>query len=193
MNSLSTSVNLRKVEDIARQEGASVAKLIPAREIVVDERVRLKCLVPRCAEYGRNLMCPPNLPSVGEFRQVLKLYQWALLLQVKGPTSREGEGPDQEVVYRYAARLHQLVNDLERKFMGMGFLFAAGFIGGTCRLCEECVGQGSGKPCRHPFRARPSMEAMGIDVASTVARAGLKIAPLPLGDEVAWTGLILLE
>jgi len=185
--------SLRQLEEAAREEGADRAKVLPAREIVIDERVRLKCLVPLCPNYGRNLMCPPNLPSVEESRRIIRLYQWALLLQVQGPTSEKGEGPEKAVVYQYADKLHRVVNSLERRLQGMGYLLAAGLIGGSCRLCDECVGQGSREPCRHPFRARPSIEAMGINVAATAAKAGWGIAPLPLGREVVWTGLILLE
>lgn len=185
--------SLRQVEEAAREEGADRAKVMPAREIVIDERVRLKCMVPLCPNYGRNLMCPPNLPSVEEFRRIARLYQWALLLQVRGPTSKKGGGPEKDVVYKYADKLHQVVNHLERRLQAMGLLLAAGLIGGSCRLCGECVGQGSREPCRHPFRARPSMEAMGINVAATAAKAGWGIAPFPLGREVVWTGLILLE
>ncbi|MHB1418766.1 MAG: DUF2284 domain-containing protein [Bacillota bacterium] len=186
-------MGLEQVENLARAEGASEAKLIAAREIIVDERVRLKCMVPRCPDYGRNLMCPPALPLVEDFRRILLLYQWALMIQIKGSTSAEGAAPSKEIAYSYAGQLHRLVNSLERKLMGMGFPMAAGLIGGTCRLCEECVGQGSGVQCRHPLQARPSIEAMGINVVATVEAAGLKIAAFPITDEVVWTGLLLLE
>ncbi|MHB1125742.1 MAG: DUF2284 domain-containing protein [Bacillota bacterium] len=185
-------MGLEQAENIAMAEGVSAARLIVTGEIIVDERVRLKCLVPRCPEYDRNLMCPPALPAVEEFRRILQLYQWALLLQVKGPTAAEGFGPSKDAAYNYAGHLHHLVNILERKFMGMDFPLAAGLIGGACRLCEECVGHMSGKPCRHPLQARPSMEAMGINVVATAEKAGLKIAPFPIANEVVWIGIILL-
>lgn len=84
--------SLRQLEEAAREEGADRAKVLPAREIVIDERVRLKCLVPLCPNYGRNLMCPPNLPSVEESRRIIRLYQWALLLQVRGRLRKRGKG-----------------------------------------------------------------------------------------------------
>jgi hypothetical protein len=42
-----------------RQQGASAVKLIHVSEIVIDERVRLKCQIPLCDSYNKNLMCPP--------------------------------------------------------------------------------------------------------------------------------------
>ena len=36
--------------------------------------------------------------------------------------------------------------------------------GGSCVLCERCVDDKLSQARRHPFRARPPMEAVGIDV-----------------------------
>jgi predicted metal-binding protein len=47
--------------------GASKAAMILARDVVVDPRVRLKCMIPVCAGYGVNLMCPPNVMTPEEF------------------------------------------------------------------------------------------------------------------------------
>ncbi|UCE81580.1 MAG: DUF2284 domain-containing protein, partial [Methanobacteriota archaeon] len=49
----------------------------------------------------------------------------------------------------------------------------------------------SGEHCRYPFEARPSMEALGIDVFKTCGNAGL---PLYFSSKkrARWTGLILL-
>jgi predicted metal-binding protein len=56
---------MKQLINEANQLGATKAKIIPVSFIVVDERVRLKCLVPLCDKYNQHLMCPPHLPSVG--------------------------------------------------------------------------------------------------------------------------------
>ncbi|MEE9609605.1 MAG: hypothetical protein V3W19_00045 [Desulfatiglandales bacterium] len=38
--------------EIAKKAGATAARIIPSQKVVVDERVRLKCEVPRCGGYG---------------------------------------------------------------------------------------------------------------------------------------------
>ena len=43
-----------------------------------------------------------------------------------------------------------------------------------------------------PFEARPSMEAVGIDVVATAEAAGLSVE-LPAEDHPAWTGLLLID
>ncbi|NSW81971.1 MAG: DUF2284 domain-containing protein [Syntrophothermus sp.] len=181
---------LSSIERVLQDHGGHVAR-IPAREIVVDPRVRLKCLVPVCDSYNRGLMCPPNLPMVNEFQEALRLYNIALLVQYRQffVPERERHYAD---VFGGARKLHFMINLGEKEAFRLGFRFAAGLIGGACHLCDECVGIASGKPCRHPFEARPSMEAMGIDVVATAEKAGLSLR-FPVSDEVVWNGLLLID
>ena len=44
----------------------------------------------------------------------------------------------------------------------------------TCCLCGTCTGERS--QCAHPLSARPSPEAMAVDVYSTARRFGYPIA-----------------
>lgn len=179
----------------AIERGATEAKIIPAREIVVDERVILKCQVPLCKEYGRHLLCPPHSPSLAQFREALKKYSRALLIQLRTPKdqlSTKSEESLKDAIYARANELHEIVNGVEKLAQELDLTFAAGFIGGACKLCEPCVGVKSGKPCKYPFKARPSMEAVGIDVHLTAQRAGLGFSP-DIDNEVVWNGLVLLE
>ena len=167
---------------------------------------RLKCMVPQCANYGRNLMCPPNVMDLDAFSAALDQYTDAILVQCPIPIGtdfmKEFEGVPLEDIYdsgEYKERMtrserefQDLLGRLESEALGMGFRFAAAFTGGPCRLCDECVGQGSEESCRHPFRARPSMEAMGIDVYMTARNAGLPFE-IPAKDCPVWNGLVLLE
>jgi predicted metal-binding protein len=188
----------------AKRSGASFSKIVGTRDIVVDKRVRLKCSVPLCSSYGRNLMCPPNLMSVDEFSEVLRLYKHAILIQVEtdyDSSDKSGRRLDAKLCeeldrttdsVKWQRKLHKVVNLLETEAFKKGFYLAAGLIGGECSLCDDCVSQGSGKPCRHPFEARPSMEAMGVDVVKTCQKAGMPVR-LSSKDKVRWTGLVLLD
>ena len=73
---------LANIISLLKERGASAVVLANIADIVVDERVRLKCRVPVCDSYNKNLMCPPYVPSVAEFREALKNYKQAILLQV---------------------------------------------------------------------------------------------------------------
>jgi predicted metal-binding protein len=182
---------LERVMSLLKERGASDVVLVDRDDIVVDERVRLKCRVPVCDSYGKNLMCPPYVPSVAEFREALKNYCHGILIQVSGELNETSVNAPTEEVFLPARKLHELVNLGEREAFTAGFRFAAGFIGGCCRLCDECVVLQGSTSCRFPFKARPSMEAMGIDVTATAEKAGLSVS-FPIRNKVTWTGLILL-
>lgn len=184
----------------ARDLGASQAKAVPIADIVVDERALLKCLVPICSHYGVDLVCPPNVLPVSQFREILKRYHSAILIKVAIPLSNpSGEQGAKRPVTDYMPTLRatqkkllEIIGRIESLCIAEGYPFAAGFIGGSCPLCEECIGIKSGLPCRYPFQARPAMEAMGIDVLSTAKKVGLDL-DFSQGGGRSWVGLILVD
>ena len=200
----SESRRLAKIVAEAKRLGATEARLISPSEVVVDDRVRLKCLVPLCSAYGRNLMCPPKLPSVDEFRKALSSFRRGIILQVESDldsSDKAGKTLTKDVCeeielrtgsMRWQTELHKIVSQIETFAFKEGFHLATGFVGGECVLCDRCVAMDGSNECRRPFEARPSMEAMGIDVVETCRRVGL---PLKLSSEskVRWTGLVLLD
>jgi predicted metal-binding protein len=195
---------LRHLTTAAKNLGATEAKVVSTEDIVIDKRVRLKCAIPVCVDFGRHLLCPPNTMSVDEFSEIVGLYRKAIILQIEADvdsSDKSGRHLDKVVcknierstgAVRWERKLHRLVNQMETLAFKQGFYLAAGLTGGNCRLCRECVVPQSGELCRHPFEARPSMEAMGIDVAKTCKKVGL---PLDLSSKkkVRWTGLVLLD
>ena len=52
--------------------GATRAAVLKADDIPVDERVTLKCQIPRCFGYGVGAHCPPNTLKPAELRDILK-------------------------------------------------------------------------------------------------------------------------
>lgn len=188
--------------EIALKEGAKIAKVIPASKVVVDERVRLKCEVPRCSAYNQYFTCPPRTMSIETFSRRLSLYKWCLLVQVEADvdSSNKAKGRIDSSVIENAQRLHRpfrlkllsVVEAVEAAAFKKGMRFATGLTGGSCVLCEKCVEDKSLDACRFPFRARPAMEGVGIDVFQTTQNAGLAIH-LSSSKDVIWTGLILLE
>jgi predicted metal-binding protein len=192
-----------ELTEIALQAGATAARIIPSGSVVVDERVRLKCEVPRCAGYGQFLTCPPHVMSVDAFTRIRSRYKWGLLIQVEAKnidSTNKGKGRINQTILKENKKLHrpfklkllEIVEVVESAAFKQGMRFAAGLVGGSCVLCEECIKDKSSKACRHPFRARPPMEAVGIDVVKTAGNAGLPIH-LSSSKNVLWTGLVLLK
>jgi len=232
---LADALHIQQIVARARALGAGSAAPLPARAVVVDERVNLKCRVPLCASYGVNLMCPPNTPTAAETRAALARYSDTLVVQLDIPLTQaavdevlegmgyaESQAPGaaprpaagtaegaaaggngggaggKAQTAAYEARLRDSKNEfagimtaLEAEAFKMGYRFAAAFAGGDCVLCDVCVGA-TGEPCKHPFEARPSMEAVGIDVVATAEAAGL-VVELPADEHPRWTGLLLID
>jgi predicted metal-binding protein len=197
------SERFSRLVQIALEAGAKAAKIIPRAMVVVDERVRLKCEVPRCAKFNQYLTCPPHVMDVAAFSRALAGYHWCLLVQVeaadvdstdKSPGRIDGSILQENLKrhHPYQLKLLHIIEILEAAAFKSGMRFAVGFTGGECVLCEQCVDDKLSDPCRHPFRARPAMEGVGIDVVQTAANAGLPIH-LSSSQNVLWTGLVLLE
>lgn len=187
----------------AKELGACEAVWLPTTKIVVDPRVRFKCLVPRCPHYDQNLMCPPRLPSVHEFKEILARYHQALFFQMRIPLTQaefqKNYGEKElailftlpsyhEQVTANRQKWYALLDKLEALAFKRGYPFAAALSIGPCYRCPECLPQG---PCRQPFRARPSMEALGIDVLKTARNIGLSLSFTQ--GEACSNGLLLLD
>jgi len=164
---------LAKWVERAVELGATDAKIIPANEVYTAAWVRLKCQFG-CGGYGDKLTCPPYSPTPEQTAQVIACYDWALLTHMD--EWRE---------------LRDFVVDLEREVFLDGNYKALGFSAGGCTICKECNVPG---PCRHGDRARPSMEAAGIDVFATARKAGFPIEVVMDYDcRQNYYGLILIR
>ena len=203
--------DLKVMCNLAKNLGATKATHLSANDVVVDERVRLKCRIPICDDYGSNLMCPPYVMSIQEFREVLSKYDWAILIQIETQITPEikneiKKADDVAALYQdkkflsvykksfghIRSKLHHIVNKVEAEAYMLGYHFATGFKAGSCGLCPECSIIHSERTCKHPFQARPSMEAVGIDVFQTAENAGLPFDIVTI-DKAVWNGLVLIN
>jgi predicted metal-binding protein len=192
----------------ARELGATAAQVFDAALIVVDERVRLKCSVPVCRNYNVCLMCPPNVMPLDEFRGVLARFEKALIIQIEYDVpnwmlERIHSADDLAALYKDEVylkgwdqtylvaknTLDTVAARIEAGAFKKGLKFATAFSAGKCTLCDACAG--SGNRCRNPYKARPSMEAMGIDVGETARNAGLPFDEAA-SDRIVLNALILL-
>jgi predicted metal-binding protein len=164
--------------------GADAAQIIPTDQVVVADWVRLKCQYG-CGSYGARLTCPPHSPPPEVTRRVLGHYRQALLLRVEGA----GGGWKEET--RQRRKLGEAVATLERELFLAGHHRAWGMGAGPCLLCAECD---LSSPCRFPSQARPSMEACGLDVYTTVRQAGWEIEVVQTQEApFRLFGLVLME
>jgi predicted metal-binding protein len=173
--------DLARYRALALASGASDAAIIPASTVRIDERVRLKCMVPRCLRAGETPNCPPYAPDLELVRRALARFSWAVLFKCDVEPIADyapGSGTTRAERRRTLA-FHQqsgeVVHVLERQAYQDGYHLAMGFGGGSCKdyLCQGMICQflDSGR-CRFPHRARPAMEAVGMDVVHLINQAG---------------------
>lgn len=178
---------LAKYRQQALEWGAADAMVIPSEMVKVDERVRFKCLVPRCFRVGESPNCPPYTPPPEEVRRALSQYQQAVLVKtVLKPVSdylasRGAAQGQRDKALSFHTETAKIVGEIEGLAFRDGFYLALGLAGGSCKdyLChgQVCQFLDSGR-CRFPLRARPSMEALGIDVFDLCNRVGWPVYPL---------------
>ena len=179
--------DLERYCQLAGELGASEVAIIPASDVTIDERVRLKCVVPRCLRAGETPCCPPHAPDLDLVRRALGQFSWTILLKCDVEPMEEyapGRGAtktEQKRTLSFHQKSGEVVFGLERQAYKDGYHLAMGFGGGSCKdyLCKGLICQflDSGR-CRFPHRARPAMEAMGIDVVKLVNKVGWEVYPL---------------
>ncbi len=88
-------------------------------------------------------------------------------------------------------KMRTQIASLEREMFLDGYYKAFGMACGPCNLCKSCdVNQ----TCRFEDLARPSMEACGIDVYSTLANVGYKLRVVEsLHQPCHFCGLIVID
>ncbi len=173
--------DLKRYQAMASELGASDARIIGTDCLVIQERVRAKCSIPKCAEYGTNLHCPPYSPNAKEMMEIVKDFRYGIAVKIEiDPEYTAGaviqrcylkSEIDKERHYLTLGKKYKkmffVVSEIESKAFYDGYYLAMGFASGSCKniFCfkKECQGLKPGEGCRNPLRARPSMEAVGFD------------------------------
>jgi predicted metal-binding protein len=169
----------------ALEQGASAAEIISANWISIDERVRLKCLIPRCFSSGRCAECPPLAPELELIRGAISRYTWAILIRhdIVPPTDvADAKVYEDASGWKHYAKMAKIVAKIETLAFADAYHLTLGFAAGCCRgyLCHNqaiCQVIDSGI-CRHPLMARPSMEACGMDAFGIAAKVGWEMYPI---------------
>jgi len=176
--------DLERYRKRAVELGASDAKVITTDMVVLDERVRAKCMYPKCTAYGLSAHCPPYTPDVDQIRKIIDNYKYAILIKLDVP-SEAVAGPlaKEQAAWRpYGKKRYEIVGKLESEAFHDAYHFVLGFVGGSCKgyFCPdvECSALKPGQTCRAPLKAKPSMEAVGMDVFTMAAKVGWDIYPI---------------
>ncbi len=168
----------RNLDDYCRKAiagGATSVLVTQPNRIATAPWVLLKCQFG-CGGYGKYYCCPPYSPTPEQTRQVLDSYNRALLFRLEWT---KGQQSGREI-----SNYFKNVVSMEIEMFLDGFYRAFSMLCGPCILCRhtEC-GVHSNEPCRHPEKARPSMEGCGIDVFQTAHNHGLPLKTVRTEEE----------
>jgi predicted metal-binding protein len=210
LTAISTQSSLQSIRDQALELGAISAKIISTKNIVIEDRVVLKCRLG-CEKYGKTLACPPYAPTPEQFRKIAGEYRYALFMKF----ASQAEGNSELIPYlsklddtsvpleirakvdafwsawkEDMKKLLDIVLKLEKFSAKEGFILAVGFVSGTCQICEKCnVERGI---CIHPAMRRFSEEGVGVNVKATAEKAGIKFT-LPFEKNPETYALLLID
>ena len=126
--------DLERYVQKALELGATHAAVIKAEDIPVDERIPLKCQIPRCFGYGAGAHCPPNTLKPAELRDLLQKYHWAVLFTMDVPPEVivRDKATIKERVAAYQ-KIFKMVSEVESLAFYDGHYLAFGFGAGSCR------------------------------------------------------------
>jgi predicted metal-binding protein len=139
--------------------GAKDCKVINVSTVKTAAWVRNKCQYG-CTGFGEGLTCPPYAPTPEETQRVLDCFKKAILIHCEDGSKKD---------------ISQIAVEIEKAAFFAGYYKAWAMGAGPCRLCASCDVRSL---CRHGDKARPSMEACGIDVFQTVRSNGFTIKTL---------------
>ena len=195
--------DLERYVELALESGISKAAIVPTEQIVVDERVLMKCRFPLCVEYGKCRNCPPHTGSIADMRAQVARFRYGIFLKLDVPAERivapasKGDEGVADLI-----KLCSIISTVESAAYYDGYYFATGFSSASCHFiwcrgldCQALNGDG----CRQWARVYTSMEAVGIDVFRLAASLDWDIYPIGITSTVdivphgSRCGLVLID
>jgi predicted metal-binding protein len=149
----------KQLEELFLKHGFKDFKWIDPQNIVIAQWVRMKCMFG-CKEYGKNACCPPNTLPVQECRSFFREYSQGVVFHFE----KKFEKPEQR--HEWTKSINAKLLSLERKVFWAGNPKAFLLFMDSCNLCTDCAQERV--KCKNKMSARPTPEAMAIDVFSTI-------------------------
>lgn len=152
---------------LAKEAGFTHAAPLAMDALEFREDVRAMCRSDRCNNYGKSWSCPPATGSAERAKERISRYRRGIIVQTCGEISGsfDIEGTKQ-VMLKHKKNFDSFVRQARTFYPGC---FPMG--AGACSRCRSCTYPD--RPCRHPDRMYPSMEACGLLVSDVALRSGL--------------------
>lgn len=177
-------------------------------DIIFDPKVQTYCISESftCPNYEKSWSCPPAAPylkkELSKFRKFYLVYvQFDVAAHVEKVKAKHPKRSPQRIKNKFYSIIYSR-RDLDKEIIK--FLenydeeYTEKFIlwGGTCKYCmnngfKKCSYE-ERLPCRYPDKIQYSMEAVGIDVTTTVNKLNMNIEWPPV-NFYYWFGLVCFK
>ncbi|OGD18762.1 MAG: metal-binding protein [Candidatus Aminicenantes bacterium RBG_13_59_9] len=164
----------KDLEKLFHKHGFMDFRWIDPKKIVVGQWVRLKCMFG-CDGYGKTATCPPNVPSVAECERFFREYRRAAVFHLAKKVAKP------EARFAWTRGVSRKLRKLEREVFLSGHVKAFLLVMDSCNICSAC--SDALETCKQPRLARPTPEAMAMDVFTTVRSLGYPIEVLSRYDQ----------
>jgi predicted metal-binding protein len=136
------------------------------------------------------LCCPPFVPDYAATQRFLQEFIRGIIIQYTFPLNGVAVENFAAADLSMSNGLLEILLNLEREAFLQNHYKAFALKAGRCRLCKEC----NLKQCVNPTKARPSLEACGIDVMALANDNGYQAEILQAAvPELKIYGLLLVE
>ena len=170
---------------LALEAGFTSAGSLEMSSLVFREEVRGMCAADKCRSYGRSWSCPPAVGSLESISARAAGFGRGIIVQTTGSMSNEFDYASiQDTGARHKRNFDTLVRQVRMLFPGCLPMGA-----GACTVCAKY--SYPDRPCRHPKKMFPSMEAYGLLISEVCSSSGLGYNYGPL--TLTFTSCILID
>lgn len=160
-------INTEDILQLADEIGFSHAAVLDMEALIFRPEVREMCSADRCRSHARSWSCPPAVGSLEKIAERAADYSIGVIVQTTGRTESDF---DIASISRIMSEHNRSFDALVRQIRSLG-LRCLPMGAGACRICRKCTYPE--RPCRHPDRMYPSMEAYGLLVSDVCVKSGL--------------------
>ncbi len=195
------AADLEMLRGKALAAGASEASIIGAASVAIDAEVMKRVQGSPAASTGStgyaSYHWPLSYPK-DPVEEAVAAFQKAVFFRVAaaGSAPERLGGPISDRAERdLYYKVYEITAAVESASFYYGHHLAVGFAVGNCRavFCADepaCQAMKRGQGCLHPYKARPSLEAVGIDARELGRKTGWNI--IPDDGEAFLAGLVLV-
>lgn len=110
-----------------------------------------------CKRYGYKNSCPPLIPTMDYYQQLLPTYNNGMIIYKKFTVSDMNKW--EEIGKISSLEIHNYLLKQRTDLIKHGYMLNLALTAGSCKLCNKCS-----TPCSHPDQRLVPIEGTGIDV-----------------------------